>query len=138
MFAPTLMDVLAGLVYKGQLPHPQYLDIAQRFASLRGYGLLPRGREGRAQELSLHEIANAILGLAAYSPHWAGHVALILSKLQPTNQEHAMYNGARTLQGAIVKLLDPAHVVVGLQSPGTVMLRILDQRSRTCCARLRV
>ena len=83
MFAPTLMDVLAGLVWKGQLPHAQYLDMAQRFGSLRSYGLLPRGRERRDQRLSPQEIANAILGLAAHAPQWAGHVALILSKLQP-------------------------------------------------------
>jgi hypothetical protein len=105
MFAPMLMDVLAGLLWKGQLPHSQYLDMTQRFASLRSYGLLPMGRERRAQRLSQQEIANAVLGLAASSPEWAGHVALILSKLRPIGGEQQSYDGARTLQEAVAKLL---------------------------------
>jgi hypothetical protein len=105
MFVPTLMDVLADLACKGQIPHAQYLDMAQRFASLRSYGLLPRGRERRAQPLRPEEIANAIFGLAAYAPQWAGHVALILSRLQFAGGEQAFFDGVRTLRDAVVQLL---------------------------------
>ena len=108
MFAPTLMDVLAGLACKGQIPHAQYLDMAQRFASLRSYGLLPRGRERRAQPLTPEEIANAIFGLAAHAPQWAGHVALILSGLQLAGGEQAFFDGVRTLRDAVVQLLSSA------------------------------
>jgi hypothetical protein len=105
MFALTLMEALARLIWKAQLPPPQHLDMVQRFASLRSYGLLPRGRERRAQPLSQQEILNSILGLAADGPLWAGHVALMLSKLQPAGGERASYKGAKTLQETLVKLI---------------------------------
>ena len=79
--------------------------MAQRFKSLRSYGLLPRGRDHRGQRLSPQEIANAVLGLTAYGPHWAGHVALILAKLQPVGGEQNSFCGARTLQDALAALL---------------------------------
>jgi hypothetical protein len=105
MFALSFMEVLAKLIWKAQLPPHQHLDIVQRFSSLRSYGLLPRGRERRAQPLSQQEIANGILGLAADGLLWAGHVALILSKLQPAGGDKASYKGAKTLQETIATLI---------------------------------
>lgn len=56
-------------------------DTLKRFESLRGNGLLPRGRDKADQRLTNEEIASAVLGFVPSLCGWAGHVALIMGDL---------------------------------------------------------
>lgn len=82
-------------------------DLTQkRFESLRGYGLLPRGRENAGVRLSGEQIANAVLGFCHPLPGFAGHASLILGDLRPVGGLRASYRGATQLSGEIAKLIE--------------------------------
>lgn len=75
----------------------------KRFETLRGNGLLPRGRENAGVRLSDEEIASAVLGFAHPLPGFAGHAALILGDLRPVGG--ASFRGEPTLLGTIASLI---------------------------------
>lgn len=77
----------------------------QRFESLRGYGMLPRGRENADRRLDDRHIASAVLGFSPSQPGWAGHVSLILSGLQPVGGSSASFQNAPNLGNAVTKLV---------------------------------
>lgn len=76
-----------------------------RFESLRGYNLLPRGRQNAAVRLSNDQIASAILGFAHPQPGMAGHASLILGDLRPVGGDAACFGGAASLLAAVSALV---------------------------------
>lgn len=82
-----------------------YNDTLERFEKLRGYGQLPRGREKSGQRLSNEEICCAVLGFVPTLTGWAGHVALIMSNLQPVGGVDASFQKTPTLKEAMAALL---------------------------------
>lgn len=80
-------------------------SISERFVALRGSGLLPRGRQKNAQNLSTKEIVAGILSLAAENPNYAGHAAKILSDLRPVGGVDASFHNSATFGSAIEGML---------------------------------
>ena len=105
MFAKNLESLLTELCQKGDVSYASNKEIATRFDALRGFGQLPRGRVHRATPLTNAQIAAAIFGLASELPNWAGHAAVILSKLQPVGGPDAAFYGTASLQNAVEKIL---------------------------------
>lgn len=105
MLAKQLSKVLTDLSRNSDLVTDTYLDMDQRFESLRGYGKLPPGRENRGLPLSNEQIVAAVLGLTAAQPSWTGHVATILAKLKPVGGEAVAFGDATTLTDALSNLL---------------------------------
>ena len=90
---------------KSEASHADPSEFRARLESPRGYGRLPRGRENHATLLTDEQIADAILGLAAIKPGWAGHVALVLRTLKPVGGKPASFEGAENLSEAVQTLL---------------------------------
>lgn len=105
MYASNLEEALSLLMDKSDASHSDPSEFHARMESLRGYGRLPRGRENHATLLNDEQIADAILGLAAVKPGWAGHVALILRTLKPVGGKLASFDGAENLTEAVQTLL---------------------------------
>lgn len=102
MYAKELSLLLHRELYETR----SYDETLKRFESLRGHGLLPRGRDKAAQRLTNDEIARAILGYVPTQSGWAGHVALVMSDLRPVGGASASFNEAASLVEAMVALLD--------------------------------
>jgi hypothetical protein len=83
MIAKRLETILADEAGKTGLSQRSPADMVQRFQSLRGHGLLPKGRGKHAQHLSLAEIVNAILSIATEKPEFAGLASKVLNDLRP-------------------------------------------------------
>ncbi len=77
----------------------------ERFEKLRGYGLLPRGRENAGIRLSNKQIANCVLGFAHPLPGLAGHASLVLGGLQPVGGRVISFKGASNLREAVSRLI---------------------------------
>lgn len=77
----------------------------KRFESLRGYNLLPQGRENAGIRLSAEQIANAILGFAHPMPGSAGHASLILGDLRPVGGPKASFRSAPSVKDAVAVLI---------------------------------
>lgn len=105
MYASNLEKTLYLLMDKSDASHADRLEFRARMESLRGYGRLPRGRENHATLLNDEQIADAVLGLAAVKPGWAGHVALILRALKPVGGKPASFEGAEYLSEAVQRVL---------------------------------
>lgn len=89
-----------------RLAEPRTFDeTLKRFEALRGYGLLPRGRENASLRLSDSHIAHAVLGFTPVLPAQAGHVALILGDLRPVGGKRASFLNADTLVETIATLV---------------------------------
>lgn len=87
------------------------LDQTQRrFESLRGYNLLPRGRENAGVRLSNEQVASAVLGFAHPAPGFAGHASLILGDLRPVGGPKASFKAARDLRSAIATLIETGDI----------------------------
>ena len=108
MFAKNLEVLLSELCRNSDVSGIRPHAIAERFDSLRRYGQLPRGRENRAELLSDAQIAAAIFSLSSSESGWAGHAAIILSKLRPVGGPTESFNGSVSLLEAVKCLLaDP-------------------------------
>ncbi len=82
------------------------LDQTQkRFECLRGYGLLPRGRQNAGVRLSNEQIANAVLAFAHPMPEVAGHASLILGGLRPVGGPKASFRSAPSLKDVVAALI---------------------------------
>ncbi len=108
MFAKNLETLLSELSQKSDVSRIGRQDFVERFDCLRRNGQLPRGRENRAKLLTTGQIAAAIFGLASTRPGWAGHAAIILSKLVPVGGSAASFYGSNSLLKAVECLLDDA------------------------------
>lgn len=77
----------------------------KRFEALRGYNLLPRGRENAATRLSDEQIANAVLAFGHQHPGYGGHASLILGNLCPVGGEAASFLGTKSLRETVAALV---------------------------------
>jgi hypothetical protein len=105
MYAKNLERILLLLCEHSDVSHCSPDEYAERFKSLRGSALLPRGRERREEELSNGQITNAVFGLVSSRPGWAAHGATILGNLRPVGGISASFFGAETLHDAVRLLL---------------------------------
>lgn len=80
-------------------------ETRRRFESLRGYGLLPRGRENAGRRLSDEQIASAVLGFAHPLPGFAGHASLVLGGLRPVGGTEVSFHNRPDLQSAVAALI---------------------------------
>lgn len=95
-----------SLLLHRRLSEPRsYDETLKRFENLRGYGQLPRGREGAAQRLTNSEIARAVLGFLPTLSGCAGHVALIMGDLRPVGGVAASFKEAASLDEAMAALI---------------------------------
>lgn len=106
MYARSLQDILRRYSSTADFGREANDAFDRRFRALRGAGLLPRGRERRADRLSNEQIAHAILSIASIQPTWAGLTTITLSKLVPAGGPSASFLGAATLVDAISQLLE--------------------------------
>lgn len=89
----------------------------ERFSRLRGFGLLPRGRENAAVRLSDIQIASAVLSFAHPLVGFSGHGALILGDLRPVGGAESSFRQAGSLKAALADLIgsgDPENEVLQL------------------------
>ena len=101
MYARDLMLWLhERLAERGTLDQTQ-----KRFESLRGYALLPRGRENAGMRLSDEQIASAVLGFAHPLPGFTGHASLILGDLRPVGGTKASFREEPNLQRVVAHLI---------------------------------
>lgn len=105
MFAKNLEVLFLTLAEEYDMSGWQPDDMSKRFDALRRYGLLPKGRERRAQLLTPNELSNAILGLVPTNPAWAGHAATVLRRLVPVGGINGSFFGNLTLAQTIERIL---------------------------------
>lgn len=90
-----------------RLAEPETFEQTQkRFESLRGYALLPRGRENAGVRLSNGQIASAVLGFVHPMPGFAGHASLIFGNLRPVGGAEASFRNEPSLQNAVAALIE--------------------------------
>ncbi len=70
MYAKNLERILGLLCEHDDISHSLPDEYAERFKSLRGSALLPRGRERREERLSFQQVAAALFGLVPSRPSW--------------------------------------------------------------------
>ena len=87
----------------------------KRFERLRGYGLIPRGRENAGARLSDEQIASAVLGFSHPLPGFAGHASLILGSLCPVGGPKETLWNKTSLQGVIAALIGTGDKNSGLR-----------------------
>jgi len=86
----------------------------KRFEALRGYNLIPRGRENAGTRLSNEQIASAVLGFAHRHPAYAGHAALVLGNLCPVGGEGASFLHTDSLRNTVAALIADEKVASGI------------------------
>ena len=106
MYAKNLERILYLLCENSDVSHSTPDDFSERFESLRGSALLPRGRERRESLLDNKQISAAILGLVSVRPSWAAHGAIILADLRPVGGTGASFFDAPSLSDAVQVLLE--------------------------------
>jgi hypothetical protein len=106
MYAKSLEHVFYTLCRGMEVSYTDPAEIMERFNSLRGSNLLPRGRERREQHLNSREIASAVFSLVSVRPGWAAHGAIILQHLHPVGGTDASFENTPTLIDAAIRLLD--------------------------------
>ncbi len=105
MIAEQLESILSEETARTDFSYRSQADLVQRFQSLRGFGMLPRGRGKNAQHLSLRETASGILSIIPEKPGYAGTAAKILKDLRPVGGVDASFCDAETFGKAITKIL---------------------------------
>jgi hypothetical protein len=106
MLARRFESLLAQEVAKTDLAQRMPDDIARRFESLRGFRLLPTGRTKNTTQLSLGQIATAILSIATVRPGFAGLAGKVLSNLRPVEGVDASFQRSPTLGSALECLFE--------------------------------
>jgi hypothetical protein len=106
MLATRLEGILANEVRKLSLSAREPGDLLQRFESLRGSGLLPRGRAKNHQHLSYPEIVAAILSVTTAKPGFAGIVSKALLDLRPVGGSASSFTQCATFGQAVRAILE--------------------------------
>jgi plasmid stabilization system protein ParE len=106
MFAKRLEGFLAHEAAKTDLAQRARDDMPQRFESLRGSGLLPRGRGKNAKPLSNREIVAGVLSTVTVKPGYAGIVAILLKNLRPVGGSEASFRRSAIFGDAVEALID--------------------------------
>jgi hypothetical protein len=96
---------LAFLLHEALVRPDPLSETLERFERLRGFGLLPRGRENAAVRLSDMQIASAVLGFAPTAIGFAGYAALCLGGLRAVGGPDASFRKTDTLQETIATIL---------------------------------
>jgi hypothetical protein len=105
MLASQLSHILTELCSGSDVSPDTYNEMNDRFESLRGYSKLPRGRENCNSPLTDEQIINALLGLVALRPGWAGHVVAVSGNLKPVGGPIEAFGNAKTLTEALCYIL---------------------------------
>jgi hypothetical protein len=121
MIAKRLETILADETRKIDLSQRPPADMAQRFHSLRAYGLLPKGHRKNAQHLSLAEVVNGILSIATVKPGFAGLASKVLNDLRPVGGIDASFERCNTMGKAVEAVLDNSSALDSL-----IEIRISD------------
>lgn len=101
MYASELMHFLHDRLGEiGELDRTK-----ERFERLRGYSLLPRGRENAGIRLTDQQITNAVLAFGHIRPRYGGHASLVLGQLKPVGGTAASFHNAANLREAITKIV---------------------------------
>jgi hypothetical protein len=108
MYASNLQELLFYCTEASDLSTQTFAEFTERFNALRGYGLLPKGRDQRKSLLMPIQIASAILGLVPTRPSWAGHAATVLKNLSPVGGPKGGFHNTASLIDAITLLLTNA------------------------------
>lgn len=114
MIAKQLEAIIAEEAEKTDFSHRSSADMVQRFQSLRGYGLLPRGRGKNAQHLILSQVAAGILSISTEKPGYSGLASKVLMKLRPVGGVDASFEGCGTFGKAIEAILDNSDALASL------------------------
>ncbi|RTL50060.1 MAG: hypothetical protein EKK40_13780 [Bradyrhizobiaceae bacterium] len=101
MYARHLCDIL----HRALAAPGAYHETLQRFETLRGYGLLPRGRENAGVRLTDEQISSAVLGFLPTLPGWAGHVSLLVGGLCAVGGPSASVRESKTLLRSIAAVI---------------------------------
>lgn len=105
MLASQLSHILTELCSGSDVSPDTYNEMSERFESLRGSSKLPRGRENRSSPLTDEQIINALLGLVASKPGWAGHVVTVIANLKPVGGPIEAFGNAKTITEALCYIL---------------------------------
>jgi len=105
MLAKTLSNLLVELCSGSDITTDSYHDMDLRFESLRASAKLPRGRGKRDSPLTDEQIVNALLGLVASRPDWAGHVVAVIGKLKAVGGAIEAFGNAKTITDALCHIL---------------------------------
>lgn len=105
MIARQLETIIERQISKFGISNQPYGHVAQRFESLRAYGLLPMGRVRNSQHLTHEQIGSGILSIVASNVGFAGHTALILKALKPVGGVKASLNKRETFGAALEAIL---------------------------------
>lgn len=111
MRASQLETLLTNETASTSLSRRPPAEFACRFDSLRSYGLLPKGRGYKSHQLSLTEIASAILSMAATNPQYSGLVAKMLMDLRPVGGITVSFGAAPSFGSALQIILGDARAL---------------------------
>lgn len=114
MIAKRLETILANEARKTDLSQRSPADMVQRFQSLRGFGLLPKGRGKNAQHLSLAEIVAGILSIATVKPGFSGLASKVLTDLRPVGGIEVSFERCATFGKAVETVLDSSNALNSL------------------------
>ncbi len=114
MIAKQLEAILLDEAAKTDFSHRSSADMVQRFQSLRGIGLLPRGRGKNAQHLTSLQTAAGILSIVADKPACAGTASKVLLKLRPIGGVDASFHGVRTFGEALINILENSDALASI------------------------
>lgn len=106
MIAKRLETILANEARKTDLSQRSPADMVQRFQSLRGSRLLPKGRGKNAQHLSLAEIVAGIFSIATVKPGFSGLASKVLKDLRPVGGIEYSFERCATFGKAVETVLD--------------------------------
>jgi len=105
MIARQLETIIERQISKFGISNQPCGHIAQRFESLRAYGLLPIGRVRNSQHLTHEQIASGILSIVSSNVGFSGHAALILKALKPVGGVKVSLNKRETFGAALEAIL---------------------------------
>ena len=106
MLANRLVTLLGNAAVGMSLSPPSHADITERFESLRGFALLPAGRQKNIQHLSLTQIIAAILSLATTKPGLAGLAAKSMMDLRPVGGFEIAFERCTHFGEALERLIE--------------------------------
>lgn len=125
---------LCSMLHRTLASPSPYQKTEQRFESLRGYGLLPAGRENAGLRLTDEQIASAVLGFVPTLVSWAGHVSLIAGGLRPVGGPAVSVTRSANLLEAVAAILASDDACKSLVSLSIAIVRKCndDEYSARC------
>ncbi|WP_120496647.1 methylamine utilization protein MauJ [Kiloniella sp. EL199] len=106
MIARQLERIIENQISKFSISNQPQGHIAQRFESLRSFGLLPSGKIRNSQHLTLEQIVSGVLSIISSRADFAGHTSLIIKSLKPVGGDKVSFMGTKSLCKALETLLN--------------------------------